>query len=149
LALSSFKHHAMNMFGRVEVYLQAFLALALDISEWSASRFGHFASWGRVPSVHWIRGCMGRSIGLDSVEKRRSLPLPGIKHRFPGYQLVQPVCNHSNDRIVSPLMRKAYKKLVWKTDWKGQFWKSGNEGTLSKIVVVWVMTPCSLVDRNS
>jgi hypothetical protein len=35
-----FKYHVMKTCGEVEVYPHAFLTLALDGGEWSASRFG-------------------------------------------------------------------------------------------------------------
>jgi len=40
----------MKMCGGVELYLHAFLTSALDESEWSSSRLGHFS-----PGTQWIR----------------------------------------------------------------------------------------------
>jgi hypothetical protein len=35
----------------------------------------------RAPGTHWIRGWVGSRAGLDTVEKRRYLALPGIEPR--------------------------------------------------------------------
>jgi hypothetical protein len=52
----------------------SFLTFALDGGEWSASRLCHF-----TPGTHWIGGWVGPRAGLDAVEKRRILPLPGTE----------------------------------------------------------------------
>jgi hypothetical protein len=51
--------------------------------EWSASRPGHFSPGKRPPppGTHWIGGWVGPRIGLDDVEKRETLPLPGLELR--------------------------------------------------------------------
>jgi hypothetical protein len=33
----------------------------------------------KIPSNHWIGGCVGNGFALDAVEKRKSLFLPGIE----------------------------------------------------------------------
>jgi hypothetical protein len=45
----------------------AFLTLALDKIEWSASRPGEGAL-----DTHWIEGWVGPRVGLNAVEKRKS-----------------------------------------------------------------------------
>jgi hypothetical protein len=38
---------------------------------------------GKEPAgIHWIGGWVGPTAGLDTVEKREILPLPGIELRF-------------------------------------------------------------------
>jgi hypothetical protein len=53
--------------------------LALAGGEWSASRPGHFTPGERAPDTHWIKGCVDPSASLDDLEKRKFLPLPGLK----------------------------------------------------------------------
>jgi hypothetical protein len=50
------------------------LISALDASEWSASRPCRFNPRERAPGIYWIGGWMGSRIGLDAVEKRKTLP---------------------------------------------------------------------------
>jgi len=71
----------MKTYWGVEIYCHAFLILALDGGEWSASRSGRFISGGRAPGTHWIGGWMGPRAGLDAVEKG-IFPTPaGIESR--------------------------------------------------------------------
>jgi hypothetical protein len=57
------------------------LTSALDGGEWSASRPGRFTRKKRVPGTHWIGGLVNPRAGLDAVEERKILPLPGFDHR--------------------------------------------------------------------
>jgi hypothetical protein len=41
--------------------------------------FEVFTPRERAPGAHWIRGWVGPRTGLDVVEKRNILPLPGIQ----------------------------------------------------------------------
>jgi hypothetical protein len=59
----------MKTYGGVEVYLHAFLTSALDGSEWSASRPGHFIHGERALGTHCIGGWVGSRVGLDAVAK--------------------------------------------------------------------------------
>jgi hypothetical protein len=34
---------------------------------------------GKAPGTHWIGGCVGLRAGLEDVEKRKFLPLPGLQ----------------------------------------------------------------------
>jgi hypothetical protein len=61
----------MKTYCGVKVNLHAFLNLALDGSEWSASRPGRFIPGERVHDTHWIGGWVGPSAGLDTVVKRK------------------------------------------------------------------------------
>jgi hypothetical protein len=56
-----------------------FLTLALGGGLWSASRPGCFTSGVRIAGTHWIRGWVKLRAGLDDVEKRKFLTLPGLE----------------------------------------------------------------------
>jgi hypothetical protein len=75
----------MKAYGGVDVYIHIFLTLALAGGEWSASRPGRFTPGERAPSTHWIGGWVNPKSGLDDVEKRKFLPLPGLELRPLGY----------------------------------------------------------------
>jgi hypothetical protein len=53
-----------------------YMTSALERGEWSASRLCCFTH-----GTHWIWGWVGSRAGLDAVEKRKTLPLPGIERR--------------------------------------------------------------------
>jgi hypothetical protein len=57
------------------------LTSAVDGEEWSASRPGRFTFGETAPSTHWIEGRVGPRAGLDAMEKRKILTLPGIEPR--------------------------------------------------------------------
>jgi hypothetical protein len=59
-----------------------FLTTALVGGEWSASRSGRFTPGERTPGTHWIGGWVGPRAGLDTVEKRKLLTLPGLELRL-------------------------------------------------------------------
>jgi hypothetical protein len=54
-----------------------FLTSTLDGGEWSASRLGRFTPGEEAPGTHWIGGWVGPRAGLDALDKRKILPLPG------------------------------------------------------------------------
>jgi hypothetical protein len=56
-----------------------FLTSALDGGEWSASRPGTFTSEKGIPVTHRIRGWVCPRTGLEAMEKRKILPLPGFE----------------------------------------------------------------------
>jgi hypothetical protein len=64
----------MKAYGGVNVYTYIFLTSALFRGEWSVSLPGRF-----TPCTHWIGGCVGPRAGLDDVEKRKFLTLPGLE----------------------------------------------------------------------
>jgi hypothetical protein len=47
--------------------------------EWSASRPCHFTPVEGAPGAHWIGGSVGPRTGLDYVEGRNILALPGLE----------------------------------------------------------------------
>jgi hypothetical protein len=84
----------MKAYGGVEVQIDIFLTSALAGGEWSALRPGRFTPGERAPDTHWIGGWVGPRAGLDDVEKRKFLTLPGLEFRPLGsqslYQLRNP-----------------------------------------------------------
>jgi hypothetical protein len=58
-----------------------FLTSTLDGVKWSASRPCRFTAEERAPSTHCIGGCVGPRAGLDDVENRKFLTLPGLELR--------------------------------------------------------------------
>jgi hypothetical protein len=69
----------MKTYGGVDVQIHVFLTSAQVGGEWSASRPCRFTPGERAPSTHWIGGWVGPRTSLDDVEKRKILPLPGLK----------------------------------------------------------------------
>jgi hypothetical protein len=80
----------MKAKGGVDVYIHVFLILALVGEEWSASRPGHSAIREGAPSTHWTGGWVGPRTSLIDMEKRKILPLPGLKL----WPLSHPACSH-------------------------------------------------------
>jgi hypothetical protein len=70
----------------VEVWLHAFLTLALYGGGWSASHTGRFTPSERAPGTHWIGGWVGPRAGLDTIVKEKFQTLPG-----PEPLIVQPI----------------------------------------------------------
>jgi hypothetical protein len=64
--------------------MYVFLTLALAGGEWSASRPGCFTPRERAPGIHWLGGWVDPRAGLDDVEKRKLLILPGLELRLLG-----------------------------------------------------------------
>jgi hypothetical protein len=57
-----------------------FLDLAISWRSVSASCLGRITP-GKDPGTHWIGGCVDPRAGMDDVEKRKFLTLPGLKLR--------------------------------------------------------------------
>jgi hypothetical protein len=66
----------MKTYGRV--YIHIFMTSALVGGEWSASRPCRFTPEERAPGTHWIGGWVDSRAGLDDMEKRQFLILPGL-----------------------------------------------------------------------
>jgi hypothetical protein len=49
--------------------------------EWSASRPGHFTPEERLSGTNWLGGWVGPRAGLDAMERRKFLTLPGLDLR--------------------------------------------------------------------
>jgi hypothetical protein len=83
----------MKAYGGVDVDIHVFLSLVLVRGEWSASRPGE-----RAPGANWIGDWVGPRTGLDDVEKRKILPLPGLELR----SLTHPARSQSLYRLRYP-----------------------------------------------
>jgi hypothetical protein len=58
------------------------LTSALVGGEWSTSRPGRFTPGEKAPGSHWIGGSVDLRAGLDDLEKRKFLALPGLELRL-------------------------------------------------------------------
>jgi hypothetical protein len=77
----------MKAYGGVDVWAHVFLTSVLVGGEWSASRPGCFTLGERAPVAHWW---VDSRAGLEDVEKRKFVTLPGLELEP---SLVQPVAN--------------------------------------------------------
>jgi hypothetical protein len=73
------------------------LTSALVEGEWT-SRPGRFTPRERTPGTHWIGGWVNPRAGLDDVEKRKFLTLPGLELQ----PLSRPACSQSLYRLRYP-----------------------------------------------
>jgi hypothetical protein len=69
----------MKAHGGVDVWYHIFLTSALVGGEWSASHPGRFTPGERDPGTHWIGGWVDPRAGLEDVEKRKFLTIPGLE----------------------------------------------------------------------
>jgi hypothetical protein len=69
----------MKTYGGVDVQIHIFSTSALVAGEWSASRPSRCIPEERAPGTHWIEGWVGPRAGLDDMEKKKFLTLPGLK----------------------------------------------------------------------
>jgi hypothetical protein len=63
------------------LYIHVFFTWALAGGEWSASRPGRFTPEEKAPSTYWIGGWVGPRAGMDDLEKRKFLTVPGLEIR--------------------------------------------------------------------
>jgi hypothetical protein len=71
----------MKTYGGMDVEIYVFLTSALVGGEWSASRPGHFNPRGNISGTQWIGSWVGPRAGLDDVDEREILTLPGLELR--------------------------------------------------------------------
>jgi hypothetical protein len=69
----------MKAHREVDVQIHVFLTSARVGGERSTSRLSRFTPGERVPGTHWREGGVGPRTGLDDVENRKLLPLPGLE----------------------------------------------------------------------
>jgi hypothetical protein len=62
-----------------KISVRIFLTSALAGGEWSASRPGCFTPGESAYGTHWIGGWVDPRDGLDDVEKRKFLTVPGLE----------------------------------------------------------------------
>jgi hypothetical protein len=72
----------MKAYGGVDALTHIFLTSALVGGELSASHPGRFTLGERGRSTHWIGGSVNPRAGVDDVEKRKFLTLPGLQIRL-------------------------------------------------------------------
>jgi hypothetical protein len=99
----------MNGYGGVEVYSHVFLTPAFVGDEWSVSRSGRFTSGERTSGTYWIGGWMDPGTGLDDVENRKFLTLPGLKF----WPLARPARSQSLYRLSYPGSQRCKLKLKY------------------------------------
>jgi hypothetical protein len=73
--------HIVRRFHSFAISTLATISSALVGGEWSASRPGRFTLGERAPGTHCIGSWVGPRDGLDDVEKRKFLTLPGLELR--------------------------------------------------------------------
>jgi hypothetical protein len=71
----------VKAYGAVDVEIHVFLSSALVGIQWSDSRPGRFTPEERIPGTHWMGGWVGSRAGMNDVEKRKLLTLPGFELR--------------------------------------------------------------------
>jgi hypothetical protein len=81
----------MKTYGGVHVQIHVFLTSALVGGEWSASRPGLSTPGERASATNWIGGWVDPRAGLDDVENRKFMTLPGLELRL----LCRPARSHS------------------------------------------------------
>jgi hypothetical protein len=88
----------MKAYGGEDVWIHIFLTSTLAGGEWSASRPGRFTPGERAPGTHWIGGWVDPRAGLEDVEERKFLTLPGLELR----PLGRPARSQSLYRLCCP-----------------------------------------------
>jgi hypothetical protein len=64
------------------MYKSTFFSISVLVGvEWLSSRPARFIPGEKVPVTHWIGGRVGPRAGLDGVEKRKFLTVPGLEIR--------------------------------------------------------------------
>jgi hypothetical protein len=92
----------MKAYGGVDVQIHIFLNSALADGEWSVSHSGSFIPGERAPGTHWIGGWVNPRAGLEDMEERKLLILPGLELR--------------------PLGRPARSQLVYRLRYPDSYW---------------------------
>jgi hypothetical protein len=69
----------MKAYEEVGAQIHVFLTSALVGGEWPVSRPCRLTPGERTPGSHWRGGSVGPRAGLDDVERRKLLTLPGLE----------------------------------------------------------------------
>jgi hypothetical protein len=69
----------MKTYGGVDIWIHVFLTSALVGGQWSASRLSRFTPGERASYIRWTGGCVDPRTGLNDVETRKLLLLPGLE----------------------------------------------------------------------
>jgi hypothetical protein len=69
----------MKAYGEVDVEIHIFFTSVIAGGEWSASRPCRFNPAETAPGTHWIGVWVDPRTGLDDLEKRKFLTLPGLE----------------------------------------------------------------------
>jgi hypothetical protein len=77
----AFNYYVMKTYCGVDVQSHVFLTSALGRGEWLASLPNRLTPVERARSTHWVGGWVGPRSDLDDVERKNSLPLPGLELR--------------------------------------------------------------------
>jgi hypothetical protein len=73
------QQYTMKVYRGVDVEIHIFLTSALAGGERLASCPDCFTPGERIPSTHWAGGWVDPRAGLDDMEKRKFLTLPGLE----------------------------------------------------------------------
>jgi hypothetical protein len=82
-------HYALNSYGGVEVWLHAFITLALDGKEWLASRRCRLTPGETAAHILWIGGWVDFEASMEAMVKRKNTcPFRESKPSHPADNLV-------------------------------------------------------------
>jgi hypothetical protein len=79
---------------------------------WSTSHPSRFNPWERAPSTHWTGGWVDPKAGLDDMEKRKFLILPGLELRPLGC----PARSQSLYRLCYPSLKIIKSHIILKNN---------------------------------
>jgi hypothetical protein len=88
----------MKAYGGLDIQIHIFLTSGLIGGEWSASRHGSLTAVENPPGIYWMGGWVNPRAGLNHVENRKFLTLPGLELR----SLRRPARSHSLYRLRYP-----------------------------------------------
>jgi hypothetical protein len=91
----------MKACGGVNVQIHILLTSTTAGGKWSAPLPGPFTPKERAPGTHWIGGWVDPRAGLDDVDKRTFLTIPGLELR----PLGRPAHSQSLYRLRYPLVQ--------------------------------------------
>jgi hypothetical protein len=99
----------MQTYGGVDVQIQVFLTSTLLGGELSALTPGRFIAGERAPVAFWIGGWVGPNVGLDDVENREFLTLPGLELQLLG----RLACSQSLYRLLHTQVQYRLNRYIY------------------------------------